>query len=357
MSHPRSAFGAPPRGGAAGGPAEPDPRLPLGQQRRRFLAGVAAWAAGGGAWSAVRAAAPAFPTRPILLWVPWAAGGATDISMRVLAELASQHLGQTVVTENRGGAGGTLAMPVLQSAAPDGYTIAQLPYPVFRIAHAQKVLWDPVRDTTPIIQVSGVTFGLLVPSGSRFASLEDLFAFARAHPGELTIATNGVGTTPHVVLERLFTARGMKYVHVPYKGVGEQLNAIAAGQVMAGVSSSGFAPAVDSGRLRLLVTFAAQRSARWPAVPTLRDLGHDIVAQSPYGLAGPRGVPAPIVEILHQAFRKAMFDPRFVQEIAKYDQELDYLGPADYARACREMSAQERINVERLGLAKESGGG
>lgn len=329
----------------------------MNRQRRRWIAGLGAWTLGGGALSAVRAAAPAFPTRPISLWVPWAAGGATDISMRVLAELAGQHLGQTVVTENRGGAGGTLVMPVLQSAAPDGYTIAQLPYPVFRIAHTQKVLWDPVRDTTPIIQVSGVTFGLLVPAGSRFTTLEDLFAHARAHPGELTIATNGVGTTPHVVLESLFTAHGLKYIHVPYKGVGEQLNAIAAGQVMAGVSSSGFAPAVDSGRLRLVVTFAAQRSARWPSVPTLRELGFDIVAQSPYGLVGPRGMAPAIVETLHQAFRKAMFDPRFVHEIAKYDQELDYLGPADYARACREMSAQERLNVERLGLAREPGGG
>ncbi|MBQ1761444.1 MAG: tripartite tricarboxylate transporter substrate binding protein [Aquincola sp.] len=325
--------------------------------RRQWLAGAGGWALGGGAWSAVSAAAPSFPSRPITLWVPWAAGGATDISMRVLAELAGQQLGVTVITENRGGAGGTLAMPILHNAAPDGYTIAQLPYPVFRLAHTQKVLWDPVRDTTPILQVSGVTFGLLVQAGSSFRSLEEMFAFAKARPGELSIATNGVGTTPHVVLESLFTARGLRYIHVPYKGTAEQINAIAAGQVMAGVNSTGFGPAVDSGRLRLLATFAAQRSRRWPSVPTLRELGFDIVAQSPYGLAGPRGMPPAVVETLHHAFRKAMFDPMFVNEIAKYDQELDYLGPADYARACREMLAQERINVERLGLAKESTGG
>ncbi|MEF7613016.1 tripartite tricarboxylate transporter substrate binding protein [Aquincola sp. MAHUQ-54] len=307
--------------------------------------------------SAVRAAGPAFPTRPVTLWVPWAAGGATDIALRLLAELASHHLGQPVVTENRGGGGGTLVMPILQSAAPDGYTIAQMPFPVFRIAHTQKVLWDPVRDTTPILQVSGVTFGVLVAAGSPFMSLDDLFAYARAHPGELSIATNGVGTTPHVVLETLFTARGMRYIHVPYKGTGEQLNAISAGQVMAGVNSTGFGPAVDTGRLRLLATFAAHRSRRWPEVPTLRDLGFDIVAQSPYGLVGPRGMASSVVEVLHQAFRKALFDPRFVQEIAKYDQDVDYLGPADYAAACRALHAQERLNAERLGVARESTGG
>jgi len=252
------------------------------------------------------------------------------------------------VTDNRAGAGGTLAMPILQKAEPDGYTIAQMPQPVFRAPYVQKVLWDPVRDVTPIIQVSGVTFGVLVPAASAFHSLDDLFAYAQAHPGELTVATNGVGTSPHLVLEDLFTARGLRYIHVPYKGTSEQLNAIASGQVMAGVNSTGFGPAVDSGRLRLLVTFAAQRSKRWPKVPTLRDLGFDIVAMSPYGLAGPRGLPPSVVATLHDAFKRAMFDPRFIQEIAKYDQEIDYLGPEDYARSCREIYARERINVDRL---------
>ena len=296
--------------------------------------------------------AQVFPSRPVTLIVPWPAGGATDISLRLLAELASHALGQPVLTENRGGAGGTMAMPVLQTAEPDGYTIAQMPYPVFRLAHVQKVLWDPIRDTTPIIQISGVTFGLLVPAGSTWRSLQDLFAFARARPGELAIATNGVGTTPHVVLESLFTARGLRYIHVPYKGVAEQVNAIAAGQVMAGVSSSGFGPAVDSGRLRLLVTFSARRSRRWPQVPTLVDLGFDTVAQSPYGLAGPRGLPSSVVSVLHSAFKTAMFDPLFIREIEKYDQEVEYLGPADYAQSCRDFYARERIVAEKMGLLR-----
>ncbi len=319
--------------------------------RRRWLASAGALALGASGFGAARGTEP-FPSKPITLWVPWPAGGATDISLRLLAELAGQVLGQTIVTDNRAGAGGTLAMPILQKAEPDGYTIAQMPQPVFRAPYVQKVLWDPVRDVTPIIQVSGVTFGVLVPAGSSFHSLDDLFAYAQAHPGELTIATNGVGTTPHLVLEDLFSARGLRYIHVPYKGTPEQLNAIASGQVMAGVNSTGFGPAVDSGRLRLLVTFASQRSKRWPKVPTLRDLGFDIVAMSPYGLAGPRGLPVPIVTTLHDAFKRAMFDPRFIQEIAKYDQEIDYLGPEDYARSCREIYARERTNVDRLTPAR-----
>jgi len=302
------------------------------------------------AGTGVRAAT--YPNRPIVLWVPWAAGGATDLTLRLLAEIAGRHLGQSIQVENRGGAGGTLAMPILQQAEPDGYTIAQIPQPVLRVPYTQKVLWDPVRDVTPIIQISGVTFGVLVGATSRFRTLDDLFAFARDRPGELSIATNGVGTTPHIVLEELFSARGLKYIHVPYKGTSELTLAVDTGQVMAGVNSTGFAPFVDSGRLRLLATFAARRSPRWPQVPTLKELGFPIVAMSPYGLGGPRGLPPAIVTTLHDAFRKAMADPAFVAELAKYDQELDYLGPAEYGQWLREQYARERLVVERMGLTR-----
>jgi tripartite-type tricarboxylate transporter receptor subunit TctC len=320
--------------------------------RRRVGFGSAAFLA---LPSGVGRAADTFPSRPVTLWVPWPAGGATDVSLRLLAELASHSLGQRVLVENRGGAGGTLAMPILQQAEPDGYTIAQLPQTVFRTPHTQRVLWDPIRDVTPIIQLSGTTFGVLANASSAFRSLEDLFAFARAKPGELSIATNGVGTTPHVVLEEIFTQRGLEYIHVPYKGTAEQLHAISAGQVMVGVNSTGFGPAVEAGKLRLLATFAAQRSKRWPHAPTLRELGFDIVAMSPFGLGGPRALPNVVRDTLHDAFKKALFDPAFVAEIAKYDQEPAYLGPADYAKACRDAFAKERMIVERLGLARHPG--
>ncbi|WP_157269793.1 tripartite tricarboxylate transporter substrate binding protein [Azohydromonas aeria] len=292
-----------------------------------------------------------FPSRAVTLWVPWAAGGATDLTMRLLAELAARHLGQKVLIENRGGAGGTLAMPVLQQAAPDGYTIAQLPQPVFRAPWVQKVLWDPIRDTTPIIQVSGVTFGIVVPAGSPFRTLEELFAWAQAHPGEVTVATNGIGTTPHLVMDELFGRRNTAWVHVPFKGVSQQMLAVASGQVMAGVTSNGFGPFVDNGQLRLLATFGEHRTKRWPSAPTLKELGHGIVATSPYGLAGPRGLPKAVVTVLHDAFKAAMYDPQHVAELAKYDQELAYLGPEEYGRSMRETYAAERRAVERMGLA------
>lgn len=320
--------------------------------RRQALLGLAAL--GASPW--VRAQpGEHFPNRPITLWVPWQAGGATDLTMRLLAELAGRHLGQKVLVDNRAGAGGTLCMPILQQAAPDGYTIAQLPQPVLRAPWIQKVLWDPIRDTTPIIQISGVTFGILVQAGSPLRTLEDLFALAKARPGELTISTNGVGTTPHLVMDELFARRGLSYVHVPYKGTAEQMIAVASGQVMVGVNSNGFAPFVDGGRLRLLATFGEHRTRRWPQVPTLKELGLGIVATSPYGLVGPRGLPAAVVQALHEAFKLAMNDPAHIAELARYDQETAYLGPDDYSLALREGYAAEKRAVERLGLARGGG--
>lgn len=320
--------------------------------RRRALRTLGAALLGAAASRALAQPPELWISRPISLLVPWPPGGATDLTMRLLAELAGQHLHQNVQVENRPGAGGTLAMPLLQQAAPDGHTIAQLPQPVLRVPFTQKVLWDPIRDTTPIIQISGVTFGVVVAARSPFRSFEDLFAYARAHPGELTISTNGVATTPHIVIEQLMSERRLRYIHVPYKGTAEQMLNLASGQVMAGINSTGFAPYVDSGQLRLLVTFGEARSPRWPGVPTLKELGYGIVARSPYGIVGPRGLPPSIVRTLHDAFKAAMFDPVHVAELAKYDQELAYLGPEAYGRALREAYAREKETMKRLGLAR-----
>ena len=328
--------------------------------RRRLLNAFALHALGVGAAvlaSAARAQPgdAAFLTRPVTMWVPWPAGGATDLTMRILAELAGRQLGAKVLIENRGGAGGTLAMPVLQQAAPDGYTIAQLPQPVFRAPHMQRVLWDPIRDTTPIIQLSGVTFGMLTQPTSGLLSLDDVFAYARSKPGALTVATNGVGTTPHLVMDELMARKGLTYVHVPYKGTADQMVAVSSGQVNVGINSNGFAPFVDSGRLRLMVTFGEQRQKRWPEVPTLKELGLGIVATSPYGLAGPRGLSRGVVQTLHDAFKAALFDPLHLAEMAKYEQEPAYLGPEAYGQAMRETYAAEKRAVDRLGLARGPG--
>ena len=297
---------------------------------------------------------PAYPLRPITLIVPWPAGGSTDISLRFLAEEAGKRLGQNIIVENRPGAGGSMAMPLLQTARPDGYTLAQMPQPVFHIGHRQKALWDPIRDTTPIIQISGYTFGVVVPMTSPFQSMADILKWGRANPGQLTIGSNGMGTTPHTAMEELMKQQGIAYIHVPYKGTTEQMLAVSSGQLMVGVNSTGFAPYVETGKLRLLATLGERRSKRWSDKPNMKELGLGIVAMSPYGIVGPKGLSPQIVQILHVAFKAAMHEPIHRNEIAKYDHELTYLGPEDYGTFMREAFATEKRAVDRLAQLRRS---
>ncbi len=241
--------------------------------RRRCLGWAGALPMGaalpGTAW-----AGTAWPARAIQLIVPWPPGGATDLTLRILAEEAQALLGSPVIIINKPGAAGTLVATALKNAEPDGYTIGQVPITVYRHALMNHVPWDPVADLAPIVQVSGVSFGLLMPSNSPFKTLQDMLNWASAHPGELLLGSTGIGSTAHLAMEEILLQHGIRYVHVPYKGTADQLLAIAAGQLMAGVNSTGFAPWLERGDLRLLAVFNARRNPRWPQVPTLRELGY-----------------------------------------------------------------------------------
>ncbi|WP_430869560.1 tripartite tricarboxylate transporter substrate binding protein [Cupriavidus basilensis] len=328
--------------------------------RRSFLrAGLGALAAPLLAGMADRAQAQAsagsmaggYPSRPLTLIVPWPAGGATDITMRMLADLASPVLGQPIVVENKPGVGGTLVGPALAAAKPDGYVIGQLPLTLYRLPHQQKTRWQPLRDIQPVLMISGVTFGILVPADSPLRSLADLLDWGRAHPGRLTVGSTGIGTTAHLGMEDILSRNGVSYVHVPYRGTADQMLAVANHSLMAGVNSTGFAPFVASGQLRLLAVFSEKRSAHWPEVPTVKELGYpDAVYNSPYGIGVPHGTDPRIVGRLHDAFHHAMFQPRHIAELARYDQELTYLNTAQYQAYLERAWVREREFAERLGL-------
>jgi tripartite-type tricarboxylate transporter receptor subunit TctC len=292
-----------------------------------------------------------YPVRPIILVVPWPAGGQTDITMRILAEIATRSLGQPVVIDNRPGAAGTLVGPALHNAAPDGYLIGQLPLTLYRAALQRKVSWDPLHDITPVIQISGQTFGIVVPADSPFQSFADVVAWGRANQGRLTVGSTGVGSTAHIAMEDVLSHEGVRYIHVPYKGTADQMLAVATKTLMVGVNSTGFAPYIDSGKLRLLAIFNAQRSRRWPEAPTMRELGYpEAVYTSPYGIGMPVGGDPFVIRKLHDAFKAALFDPRHLEELARYDMQPEYLDTADYGRFVQDVSARERVLLARLGL-------
>ena len=294
-------------------------------------------------------AADNYPSRPITLIVPWPAGGSTDPHLRKLSEIAARHLGQPIVVENKPGAGGMLGPAgMARTAAPDGYTLSQLTVAAFRQPYMQKVDWDPLRDFTYIIGVSGYTFGMVVKADSPFRTFDDLIAYAKANPGRMSYASTGTGTSPHLLVEELAGKAGVQFLHVPFKGNADATQALLGGHVMAQSDATGWGKFVDQGAFRLLVTFGAERT-RWGA-PTAKELGYDVVSYSPYGIVGPKGMDPKAVKILHDAFRKAMDDPENQRILQTLDQVYWYKSSEDYARWAAETFVNERALIERLGL-------
>ena len=188
-------------------------------QRRQLLqsAAVLALPAVGSLGSSF-AQSQGFPVRPIKLIVAFPAGGPTDITMRALAENASKVLGQAVIIDNKPGAGGTLPAQQLQTAPADGYTLAQIPLGVFRLPYTTKITWDPVKDISYVLNVTGYAFGIVVPADSPFKSWADFVAYAKANPGRLTYGSTGTLTSPHLTTELVAQKAGIELQHVPYKG-------------------------------------------------------------------------------------------------------------------------------------------
>lgn len=302
--------------------------------------------------SALPAQAQSYPSKPITLVVPWPAGGSTDRHLRALSEIAAKHLGQQIIVENKPGGGGTLGPGAMAlTAKPDGYTIAQYPLGMLRIPHMQKTPWHPLNDFTFIIGVSGYTFGFTVRADSPYKSFNDYIEAARKAPGQLNYGSTGTGSSPHLLLEELAGNAKVQLTHVPFKGNADLQQALLGGHVMAQSDASGWDKFVDGGQMRLLVTFGEQRTKRWPLVPTAKELGYGVVSTSPYGLVGPKGMDPALVTALHDAFKKAMDDPKHLELLDQLNQSPWYKNGADYRAWAVETYAKDKALIERLGLA------
>ncbi len=322
-------------------------------QRRQLLQSAAALAVP--ALGSLGAAfAQGFPVRPIKLVIAFPAGGPTDITMRSLAENASKILGQPVIIDNKPGAGGTLPAQQLQTSQADGYTLAQIPLGVFRLPYTTKINWDPVKDISYVLNVTGYAFGIVVPADSPFKTWADFVAYAKANPGRLTYGSTGTLTSPHLTTELIAQKAGIELQHIPYKGSADLMLAVLSGQLMAAADSTGFAPQVEAGKLRVLNTWGEKRLDKFPNAPTLKELGYDIVQNSPFGIGAPKGTPPDVVKRLHDAFKKAMEEPSYVSALGRYDMLPNYMGTADYSKFAQETFLKEKALVEKLGLGKPS---
>lgn len=304
---------------------------------------------------AVASAQGRYPERPIRLIIPWPPGGSADAQLRSIGELATRVLGQSVVIENRSGAGGTLhAVYLAREARPDGYTLGQMHLSVVRRPYLVRApQWDVTTDFTHIIGMTGWLFGVAVKADSPFRTFPEMIAHARANPGKLSYSTSGIATSNHLAMEDLVARERVELTHVPFRGANEGVTAVLSGSVDMIADSSTWAGNVEAGQMRLLCVWSEERAPRFPSVPTLKELGYDMVVTSPYGVSGPPRMDPGVVKVLHDVMRDALMSQENTRVRAQFDMPLAYLNTEQYQDFIIRRAAYEREIVTRLGIRME----
>lgn len=249
-----------------------------------------------------------YPDRPIRLVIGFPPGGAADILGRIAAQRLTDALGQQVVVDNRGGAGGLIATEIAAKGAPDGYTLLFTSIPHVINPHLyRKVNYDAIRDFTPVVQFVAVPLMMASHPSLPASSVQELIAYAKAHPGQLNYASAGSGSSSHLAMELFKTMAGVNLVHIPYKGTGPLLTDLVAGQVQLTIASAvPLAPQVKSGRLRGLAVTSPARSAAFPDLPVVAESvpGYEVINW--FGILAPAGTPQAIVSRINAELNRAL---------------------------------------------------
>jgi tripartite-type tricarboxylate transporter receptor subunit TctC len=275
------------------------------------------------------ARAQAWPTRPITMVAPLAAGSSVDIVARVVADGWSARLGQPVVVENRPAANGTLALGQVARAAPDGYTVAITGQTsiAFNPVLYPNLPYDPLRDFAPITRLVAVSNALVVPANSPFRTIQDIIAAGKAQPGRLTYSSGGVGTTHHVSSAMFAQMTGFEATHVPYRGAPQGILAAQTGEVsFAFFNISTLLGGIRSGAFRALAVSSARRSPFLPDVPTMQELGVAGYEMSTWiGVSTVARTPAPIIQRMYEATQAMMQDEAIRNRLTSTGFELTAL--------------------------------
>ena len=293
-----------------------------------------------------------YPTKPINLVIQYPAGGSTDLSARAMAIAAKKTLGQPVICENKAGGGGTVGVALVAAKPADGYTIGIITSIPAMAFHMGKLNFHPINDLTPVMRWGNYLFGITVRADAPWKTIQELIQYVKKNPDKVNYGSPGVGTPPHLAVEELSMVAGLKLTHIPSKGIAENNTALLGGHIDVVSDSSGWAPLVDAGKFRLLATWGDKRSDRYPQVPTIREIGYDVVARSHLGIIGPKGMPKPVVARLADAFKKALDDPEFLSVMKKMDMPTEYLDTEGYDRYLRSDFENIGKLVQKLGLNK-----
>lgn len=303
------------------------------------------------------ASAEEFPSRPITWVVPFAPGGITDTTSRIVAEEMSKTLGQSVLIDNRGGAGGTVGTEQVARAKPDGYTMIYGTQGTMaaNVSLRKNLSYDPLKSFLPIHLVGQTPNIFVAYEGAPFNSVQEFVAYAKQHPGKVTFSSSGVGTATHLVAELFKTVAGVDMLHVPYKGSAPALNDLIAGRVDVMFDYQvAVGPHVEAGKLKVLATTAPERMKTMPGAPTMAELGlKEMTTESWSGIMVPAGTPAPVVDRLAAAAHTAMTSERVRTHFEKFGTRVMLQQKAEMTPFIEKEIKRWGDVIEKAGLEKQ----
>ena len=276
-----------------------------------------------------------YPTHPVRMVIPFPAGGPTDVMTRILSDRLGAALGQTVVVENKPGAGGTIGSEFVAQSAPDGYTLLMATGSTHSVApYVQKVPYDPQKDFTPVIYVGYATNILLVSPKLGVSNVRELIALAKKEPGKLNYSSSGIGSVAHVTAEMFASMAGIKLTHVPYKGTQLSVPDMMSGQIAMLFDNTMTAkPHIDSGRLKGIAISSKERSSLVPDMPTIDESGlPGFDSYNWFGIFGPAHLPPAVVERLNTEMNKILHDPAVKAKFSQLGFEVTGGTPAEFAQ-------------------------
>ena len=300
--------------------------------------------------------AQAYPNKPVRMIVPFPAGGATDLFARVLSQKLGEKLGNSVVVENRPGAGGTIGSDLVAKATPDGYTLLLATSSTHSIGPSlnPRMPYDAVRDFTPIVHVGNAPSIMLVPNNSPATSVQSWIEYAKKNPGKLNYASSGNGTIVHLTAELFKSQAGLFIVHIPYKGTALAIPDLTSGKldVLFDSLPTGL-PHVRDGRLRALGVTTAKRSPLAPDIPAIADILPGFESNTWFGLYGPKGLPSDVQLKINAAINQALVDTEIKDKLARLgiepvggtSQQFATMATADAAK-WKKMIIERKITAE-----------
>src|SRR5689334_15262366 len=301
------------------------------------------------------AAAAGYPERPVRILVPFAAGGPSDLTARLIGDKLREALGQTFIVENRGGAGGNLGIAQVARSAPDGYTLLVVSSAfVVNPGLYKQAPYDPFKDFAPIAELDTSPNVFIATPASGIATMAEMIARAKANPNALSYASAGVGTTPHLAAELLKITAGINITHVPYQGAGPAMQAVLGGVVpLMCASLPGAHPSILAGTARALAVTGAQRWYDMPDVPTMLELGYaGFVSDTFHCMLAPAGTPSDIVDRLAGASLAALKQPDFHGKLRTLGFEVIGKGPDGLRRRIAEEVPRFRDLIARAGIQR-----